>query len=53
MEPRSSPNFASRHPSLTCFGLGGREMEDAGLATIVRAEDVAHMGITEVSGTCP
>jgi lipid-A-disaccharide synthase len=30
------------------FGLGGREMEEAGLDRIVRAEDVAHMGITEV-----
>jgi lipid-A-disaccharide synthase len=32
----------------TFFGLGGREMADAGLDRIVRAEDVAHMGITEV-----
>jgi lipid-A-disaccharide synthase len=32
----------------TFFGLGGREMEEAGLDRIVRAEDVAHMGITEV-----
>jgi lipid-A-disaccharide synthase len=38
----------SRHPNLTCFGLGGKEMENAGLDRIVRAEDVAHMGITEV-----
>jgi lipid-A-disaccharide synthase len=37
-----------RLPQLACFGLGGREMEDAGLDRIVRAEDVAHMGITEV-----
>src|SRR5260370_8488369 len=37
-----------RLPQLTCFGLGGKEMEDAGLDRIVRAEDVAHMGITEV-----
>jgi lipid-A-disaccharide synthase len=37
-----------RHPSLACFGLGGKEMEDVGLDRIVRAEDVAHMGITEV-----
>ena len=35
-------------PHLTCFGLGGREMQEAGLDRIVRAEDVAHMGITEV-----
>jgi lipid-A-disaccharide synthase len=38
----------SRHPHAACFGLGGREMEDAGLNRIVRAEEVAHMGITEV-----
>jgi len=37
-----------RMPHLTCFGLGGREMETAGFDRIVRAEDVAHMGITEV-----
>lgn len=35
-------------PDATFFGLGGREMADAGLDRIVRAEDVAHMGITEV-----
>jgi lipid-A-disaccharide synthase len=35
-------------PRLACFGLGGKEMEDGGLDRIVRAEDVAHMGITEV-----
>jgi lipid-A-disaccharide synthase len=38
----------TRHPNLICFGLGGKEMEAAGLDRIVRAEDVAHMGITEV-----
>lgn len=38
----------TRLPQLTCFGLGGTEMADAGLDRIVRAEDVAHMGITEV-----
>src|SRR5260370_14190704 len=37
-----------RLSQLACFGLGGREMEDAGLDRVVRAEDVAHMGITEV-----
>jgi len=37
-----------RLPQLTCFGLGGKEMADAGLDRVVRAEDVAHMGITEV-----
>jgi lipid-A-disaccharide synthase len=38
---------------LTCFGLGGKEMEQAGLDRIVRAEDVAHMGITEVIRHAP
>ena len=38
----------TRLPQLTCFGLGGTEMADAGMDRIVRAEDVAHMGITEV-----
>ncbi|MDW5266294.1 MULTISPECIES: lipid-A-disaccharide synthase [Acidobacteriaceae] len=38
----------TRLPQLTCFGLGGTEMAVAGLDRIVRAEDVAHMGITEV-----
>ena len=37
-----------RQPHLTAFGLGGKEMEAAGQDRIVRAEDVAHMGITEV-----
>ncbi|NYF80457.1 lipid-A-disaccharide synthase [Granulicella arctica] len=37
-----------RIPGMTCFGLGGTEMEAAGLERIVRAEDVAVMGITEV-----
>jgi lipid-A-disaccharide synthase len=37
-----------RHPQLASFGLGGKEMEAAGLNRVVRAEDVAHMGITEV-----
>lgn len=38
----------TRLPELTCFGLGGIEMGAAGLDRVVRAEDVAHMGITEV-----
>ncbi len=33
---------------MTCFGLGGAEMEREGLERIVRTEDVAVMGITEV-----
>jgi lipid-A-disaccharide synthase len=35
-------------PEATLFGLGGERMEAAGLKRIVRAEDVAVMGITEV-----
>src|SRR5277367_6251210 len=35
-------------PDAAFFGLGGQRMESAGLHRIVRAEDVAHMGITEV-----
>jgi len=40
--------LSSRNPDASFFGLGGKEMGDAGLDRIVRAEDVAHMGITEV-----
>jgi lipid-A-disaccharide synthase len=43
----------TRHPGLTCFGLGGKEMEAAGLDRVIRAEDVAHMGITEVIRHAP
>ncbi|WP_317890420.1 lipid-A-disaccharide synthase [Granulicella paludicola] len=35
------------------FGLGGIQMEAAGQQRIVRAEDVAHMGITEVIRHAP
>jgi lipid-A-disaccharide synthase len=35
-------------PDASFFGLGGERMEAAGLKRIVRAEDVAVMGITEV-----
>ncbi len=38
----------ARLPQAGFFGLGGKEMEQAGLDRVVRAEDVAHMGITEV-----
>jgi lipid-A-disaccharide synthase len=38
----------TRASQATFFGLGGLEMESAGLDRVVRAEDVAHMGITEV-----
>jgi lipid-A-disaccharide synthase len=37
-----------RLPDATFFGLGGRDMAAAGMERVVRAEDVAHMGITEV-----
>lgn len=40
-------------PQLTAFGLGGKEMEAASQDRIVRAEDVAHMGITEVLRHAP
>jgi len=40
-------------PEISCFGLGGLEMEREGLERIVRAEDVAHMGITEVLRHAP
>jgi lipid-A-disaccharide synthase len=42
-----------RHPRAEFFGLGGSEMEAAGQERIVRAEDVAHMGITEVLRHAP
>ena len=38
----------AKDPSADCFGLGGVRMEHAGFRRIVKAEDVAHMGITEV-----
>ena len=38
----------ARVPRVVAFGLGGLEMEAAGLQRVVRAEDVAHMGITGV-----
>jgi lipid-A-disaccharide synthase len=40
-------------PGAGFFGLGGSEMEVAGQRRIVRAEDVAHMGITEVLRHAP
>jgi lipid-A-disaccharide synthase len=38
----------TKNPSADCFGLGGLRMEQLGFRRIVKAEDVAHMGITEV-----
>jgi lipid-A-disaccharide synthase len=40
-------------PGLSFFGLGGPDMEREGQRRIVRAEDVAHMGITEVIRHAP
>jgi len=37
-----------RLPGVACTGLGGVQMESAGLHRIVHAEDVAVMGITEI-----
>jgi lipid-A-disaccharide synthase len=45
--------LTNRLPQSTFFGLGGQEMAAAGLTRIVRAEDVAHMGITEVIRHAP
>src|SRR5665213_2193425 len=38
----------ARIPTAKFFGLGGKAMESAGCERIVRAEDIAVMGITEV-----
>src|ERR1017187_8792408 len=43
----------ARLPSAMFIGLGGIGMESAGLERIVRAEDVAHMGLTEVIRHAP
>ncbi len=40
-------------PEATFFGLGGPRMAEHGLRRIVRAEDVAHMGITEILRHAP
>jgi lipid-A-disaccharide synthase len=40
-------------PGAVFLGLGGHEMEFAGQRRVVRAEDVAHMGITEVLRHAP
>lgn len=42
-----------RLPAADFFGLGGTRMESLGLRRIVRAEDVAVMGITEVIAHMP
>ncbi len=40
-------------PGATFSGLGGTHMAEAGQTRVVRAEDVAHMGITEVIRHAP
>jgi lipid-A-disaccharide synthase len=45
--------LARRKPGTEFSGLGGLEMEAAGQQRVVRAEDVAHMGITEVLRHAP
>ena len=40
-------------PQASFSGLGGTQMEAAGQQRVVRAEDVAHMGITEVVRHAP
>jgi len=43
----------TRLPGATFVGLGGTAMETAGQLRVVRAEDVAHMGLTEVLRHAP
>jgi lipid-A-disaccharide synthase len=43
----------ARLPRASFTGLGGTEMADAGQERVVRAEDVAHMGLTEVVRHAP
>jgi lipid-A-disaccharide synthase len=43
----------TRLPGASFTGLGGRAMEEAGQHRVVRAEDVAHMGLTEVIRHAP
>jgi lipid-A-disaccharide synthase len=43
----------SRLPEATFTGLGGSAMEEVGQHRVVRAEDVAHMGVTEVLRHAP
>jgi lipid-A-disaccharide synthase len=45
--------FAARGQTAEFFGMGGPRMEAAGLERIVRAEDVAVMGLTEVVSHLP
>ena len=43
----------ARLPAARFFGLGGARMATLGFRPVVRAEDVAHMGITEVVRHAP
>jgi lipid-A-disaccharide synthase len=43
----------ARMPEASFVGLGGTAMEAAGQERVVRAEDVAHMGLTEVIRHAP
>lgn len=43
----------TRLPGARFFGLGGARMTSLGFRPVVRAEDVAHMGITEVVRHAP
>jgi lipid-A-disaccharide synthase len=43
----------ARIPAASFVGLGGSAMEAAGQKRVVRAEDVAHMGLTEVVRHAP
>ena len=43
----------ARFPEASFVGLGGTAMEAAGQTRVVRAEDVAHMGLTEVVRHAP
>jgi len=46
-------HLRARLPDSSFTGLGGTQMADSGLDRIVRAEDVAHMGFTEVVRHAP
>jgi len=46
-------HLRARLPEASFIGLGGAEMAEAGQQRIVRAEDVAHMGFTEVVRHAP
>ncbi len=46
-------HLRARLPQASFTGLGGTEMADAGQQRVVRAEDVAHMGFTEVVRHAP